>query len=83
MIYIYKYILEICKYFTYNIYRNNGDDLSEKLLKNEYIEMEENYKYLDSDSDYNYDKEKNTLTIEEYINKIKDINYNKMNECKN
>ena len=72
------YILEICNYFSYNIYRNRKNDLTEKFLKNEDEDKETiQYRLLDSEI-------KNTMSVEEYIEKEKMKynmnNYYKMNE---
>tara|TARA_Y100000389_G_scaffold159460_1_gene161296 strand:+ start:170 stop:445 length:276 start_codon:yes stop_codon:yes gene_type:complete len=69
---IYLYILEICNYFSYNIYKNRKNDLTEKFLNN----MEEDkpiiqYGLLNSEI-------KNTMSVDEYINKEK-LKYNNMN----
>ena len=69
---IYIYILEICNYFSYNIYKNRNNDLTEKFLNN----MEEDkptiqYGLLNSEI-------KNTMSVDEYINKEK-LKYNNMN----
>tara|TARA_B110001450_G_scaffold91740_1_gene86978 strand:+ start:1679 stop:1957 length:279 start_codon:yes stop_codon:yes gene_type:complete len=77
---IYLYILEICNYFSYNIYKNRKNDLTEKFLNN----MEEDkpptiqYELLNSEI-------KNTMPIDEYINREKlkynmNNNYYRMNE---
>ena len=69
---IYIYILDICNYFSYNIYKNRKNDLTEKFLNN--IEEDKSriqYRLLDSEI-------KNTMSVEEYIDREK-LKYNKNN----
>lgn len=69
---IYIYILDICNYFSYNIYKNRKNDLTEKFLDN--IEEDKSriqYRLLDSEI-------KNTMSVEEYIDREK-LKYNKNN----
>lgn len=69
---IYIYILDICNYFSYNIYKNRENDLTEKFLNN--IEEDKSriqYRLLDSEI-------KNTMSVEEYIDREK-LKYNKNN----
>jgi len=75
---IYIYILEICNYFSYNIYRNRKNDLTENFLNNVEKDKETiQYRLLDSEI-------KNTMSVEEYIEKGKMKNnmnnYYEMNE---
>lgn len=75
---IYFYILEICNYFSYNIYRNRKNDLTENFLNNVEEDKETiQYRLLDSEI-------KNTMSVEEYIEKEKMKynmnNYYEMNE---
>ena len=68
----YIYILDICNYFSYNIYKNRENDLTEKFLNN--IEEDKSriqYRLLDSEI-------KNTMSVEEYIDREK-LKYNKNN----
>jgi GTPase SAR1 family protein len=69
---IYIYILEICNYFSYNIYKNRNNDLTEKFLNN----MEDDK----STIQYRLDdlEIKNTMSVEEYIDREK-LKYNKNN----
>lgn len=69
---IYIYILEICNYFSYNIYKNRNNDLTEKFLNN----MEDDK----STIQYRLDdlEIKNTMSVEEYIYREK-LKYNKNN----
>lgn len=69
---IYICILDICNYFSYNIYKNRENDLTEKFLNN--IEEDKSriqYRLLNSEI-------KNTMSVEEYIDKKK-LKYNKNN----
>ena len=79
MKYLYSYIINICDYFCYN---KNDNDLNEKLLNKEFIE-EKSAIYYNKLLDSDYDKcinNKNTRTIQEYIDDKKNEDYFNMNK---